>query len=121
MSVITLEGGPWRRMTEFKDDRRVQPTRRARRPPQPNASYRWYSIWRRHRRFFRPYPPFPMFSRRLRGGLRCFNVLTPAIVFNWVVIRLKIIVIIFPTFLSTELYVFEIPVISYSPLYYAQK
>ena len=31
--------------------------------------YRWYSIWRRHRRFFRPHPPFPMFSRRLRGGL----------------------------------------------------
>ena len=28
---------------------------------------------------------------------------------------------IFATFLSTELYVFEVPVISYSPLYYAQK
>ena len=63
--------------------------------------YRWYSIWRRHRRFFRPHPSFPMFSRRLRGGLRCFNVLTPAIVFNWEIVRLKIIFIIFPTFLST--------------------
>ena len=69
--------------------------------------YRWYSIWRRHRRSFRPHPPFPMFSRRLRGGLWCFNVLTPVIVVNWVVIRLKIIVTIFATFLSTELYAFE--------------
>ena len=43
------------------------------------------------------------------------------IVVNWVVSMLKIIVTIFAAFLSTELYVFEIPVISYSPLYYAEK
>ena len=42
--------------------------------------------------FFRAHPPFPMFSWRLRGGLECFNVLTRAIVFNWVVIRLTLIV-----------------------------
>ena len=42
-------------------------------------------------------------------------------VFKWVVITFKIFIAIFATFLSTELYVFEVPVISYSPLYYAQK
>ena len=50
--------------------------------------YRWYSIQRRNHRFFSPHPPFPMFSRRFRLGLRCLSVLTRAIFFNWVVIRL---------------------------------
>ena len=53
---------------------------------------------------FRPHPPFAMFSRRLRGELRCFNVLTREIVFKRVVITLKIIDVIFATFLSTELF-----------------
>ena len=53
-----------------------------------------------------------MFLWRFTWGLGCFNVLTSKIVFTWVVIRLKVIVAIFATFLSTELYTFEVPVIS---------
>ena len=55
-----------------------------------------------------------MFLWRFTWGLGCFNVLTSEIVFKWVVIRLKVIVAIFATFLSTELYAFEVPVISYN-------
>ena len=44
------------------------------------------------------------------------NVLTRAIVFNWVVIRLTLIVTICATFLSTDLYVFEVLVLSYNKL-----
>ena len=55
-----------------------------------------------------------MFLWRFTWGLGCFNVLTSEIVFTWVVIRLKVIVAIFATFLSTELYAFEVPVISYN-------
>ena len=62
--------------------------------------------------FFWPHPPFPMFLWRFTWGLWYFNVLTREIVFTWVVIRLKVIVAIFATFLSTELYAFEVPVIS---------
>ena len=55
-----------------------------------------------------------MFLWRFTWGLGCFNVLTSEIVLTWVVIRLKVIVAIFATFLSTELYAFEVPVISYN-------
>ena len=65
--------------------------------------------------FFRPHhPPFPMFLWLYTWGLWCFNVLIREIVFTKVVIMLKIIVAIFATFLSTELYAFEVSVISYN-------
>ena len=47
--------------------------------------------------FFRPHPPFPMFLWRFT--LRLF---------------IKVIVAIFATLLSTELFAFEVPVISYN-------
>ena len=54
-----------------------------------------------------------MFLWRFTWGLGCFNVLTREIVFTWVFIRLKIIVAIFATFLSTELYAFEVDKLQY--------